>query len=105
MYVSGLKGGQIPTAWRVNTDGSNPEKLVDNYCGIVSDIDLGGGQYLLGFVLSGERTGIYEVSMSDRKCISLLPGVVTFNVVFARDGKSFLYAVVSGGESTISRQP
>jgi hypothetical protein len=104
MYVSGSeKGSPIPTAWRVNTDGSNPEKLVDN-CGAVSDIDL-GGQYLLGFVPSGERTGIYQVSMSDRKCISLLPGVVTLNVVFARDDKSFLYAVVSRGEATIYRQP
>ncbi len=104
IYVAGLeKGSPIPTAWRVNTDGSNPEKLVDN-CGLVSDIDL-GGQYLLGFAPSGERTGIYEVSMSDRKCISLLPGVATFDVVFARDGKSFLYAVASRGEVTIFRQP
>ena len=43
--------------------------------------------------------------MSDRKCISLLPGVVTFDVVFSRDGKSFLYAVGSGGEAMIYRQP
>jgi serine/threonine protein kinase len=104
IYVAGSeKGSPIPTAWRVNTDGSNPEKLVDN-CGIVSDIDL-GGQYLLDDVASGEKIGIYEVSVSDRKCISLLPGVVTFNVVFARDGKSFLYAVGSRGEATIYRQP
>jgi serine/threonine protein kinase len=104
MYVSGSeKGSPIPTVWRVNTDGSNPEKFVDN-CGVVSDIDL-GGQYMLYDVASGEKTGIYEVSMSDRKCISLLPGVVTFNVIFAHDGKSFLYAVGSGGEATIYRQP
>jgi hypothetical protein len=43
--------------------------------------------------------------MSDRKCISLIPGVVTFDVVFARDGKSLLYAVGSRGEATIYRQP
>jgi hypothetical protein len=48
----------------------------------------------------------YEVSVSDRKCIPLLPGVVTlFNATFARDGKSFLYAVASRGEVTIFRQP
>ena len=34
----------------------------------------------------------------------LLPGVVTFNVLFAPDGKSFLYAVASRGEVTIYRQ-
>ena len=85
IYVTGSeKASPIPTVWRVNTDGSNPEKFVDN-CGVVSDIDL-RGQYMLEVVASGEKTGIYEVSMSDRKCISLLPGVVTFTVVFARDG-------------------
>jgi hypothetical protein len=37
--VAGLeKGSQVPTVWRVNTDGSNPEKLVDN-CGAVIDVD------------------------------------------------------------------
>ena len=41
-----------------------------------------GGQYLLGVVPDGEKTGIYEVSISDRKCISLLPGVVTFSAYF-----------------------
>jgi hypothetical protein len=35
----------------------------------------------------------------------LLPGVETFSVTFARDGKSFLYAVASRGEVTIYRQP
>ena len=33
------------------------------------------------------------------------PGVATFGVDFARDGKSFLYAVASRGEVTIYRQP
>ena len=76
---------------------------MDN-CGAVSDADP-GGQYLLGNVTSGEKTGIYEVSISERNCVSLLPGVVTFNTTFARDGKSFLYAVASRGEVTIFRQP
>ncbi len=104
VYATGFeKGSPTPTVWKWTVDGSNPEKFVNN-CGQVTDIDP-GGQYLLGFAPSGEKTGIYEVSMSDRKCISLLPGVVTFNVVFARDGKSFLYAVASRGEVTIYRQP
>jgi len=76
---------------------------VDNCCG-VTDIDP-GGKYLLGEVLFGEKTGIYEASISEKKCIPLLPGVVTGNVNFARDGKSFLYAVASKGEVTIFRQP
>jgi serine/threonine protein kinase/Tol biopolymer transport system component len=103
VYVSGVeKRSQIVTVWKLNVDGSNPEKFVDN-CGDVSDIDP-GGQYLISAVWSGEKTGIYEVSISDRKCISLLPGVVTFNTIFAGDGKSFLYALASRGEVTIYRQ-
>jgi hypothetical protein len=34
----------------------------------------------------------------------LLPGVLTSAATFARDGKSFLYAVASRGEVTIYRQ-
>jgi len=86
----------------VNTDGSNPEKFVDN-CGAVTDIDA-GGQYLLGVVWFGEKSGIYEVPTSNKKCITLLPGVETINATIARDGKSFFYAVVSRGETSIFRQ-
>jgi serine/threonine protein kinase/Tol biopolymer transport system component len=93
----------VMNIWKWSLGGSNPEKVVENCC-IVFDSDP-GGRYLLGGVLYGEKTGIYEVSISDRKCISLLPGVVTFNTTFARDGKSFLYAVASRGEVTIFRQP
>ena len=104
VYVSGTeKGGLIPTVWRWSVDSSNPEKFVDNCC-IATDADP-GGQYLLGDVLFGEKTGIYEVSLSDRKCVPLLTGVTTLNASFARDGKSFLHAVASRGEVTIYRQP
>ena len=96
------KAGSKPTVWKWSLDGSNAEKFVDD-CGFVSDADP-GGQYLLGAVWYGEKTGIYEVSISDRKCISLLPGVETFDAIFARDGKSLLYAVASRGEVTIYRQ-
>jgi hypothetical protein len=89
--------------WKWSVDGSNQEKFVDNCC-LVTDIDP-GGQYLLGFLPSGEKTGIYEVSISGRKCIPLVPGASTFGATFTRDGKSFLYAVASHGEVTIFRQP
>jgi eukaryotic-like serine/threonine-protein kinase len=103
VYVSATeKASFTPTVWKWSVDASTPEKFVDN-CGYASDADP-GGQYLLGTVVSGEKTGIYEVSISDRKCISLLPGVVTWAATFAPDGKSFLYAVASRGEVTIYRQ-
>jgi len=89
--------------WKWNINASNPEKLVDQ-CGIVFDSDL-SGQYLLAVELGGEKTGIYAVSISEKKCVPLLPGVVTFTATFAPDGKSFLYAVAHRGEVTIFRQP
>jgi serine/threonine protein kinase len=89
--------------WKWGVGGSSPEKVVDNCC-LVTDTDP-AGEYLLGVVLSGEKTGIYEVSISAKKCIPLLPGVTTHGAIFARDGRSFLYAVASSGEVTIYRLP
>jgi serine/threonine protein kinase/Tol biopolymer transport system component len=104
IYVSGQeKTNSTSTIWKANVDGSNPEKLLDD-CGAATDADP-SGRYLLGMVFEGERIGIYEISISDRKCILLLPGVVTFGATFARDGKSFLYEVSSRGEVMIYRQP
>jgi Tol biopolymer transport system component len=97
------KGASTVTVWRENADGSNPEKLAYG-CDFASDA-APGGQYLLTVELVGERTGIYEIIIYDRKCISLLPGVQTSGVAFAGDGKSFLYAVASRHEVTIYRQP
>ncbi len=83
-------------------DDSHPVKLV-NYCADVIDVDP-SGQYLLGIVSSGRKTGIYEVSVVEKKCIPLLPGVVTLGGVFALDGNSFLYAAPSINEGVIYRQ-
>ena len=96
------KSAPMGTVWKWNVEGSNLERFVDK-CIVVQDADP-GGKYLLGTVSMGENTGIYEVSISDRKCISLLPGVETYSASFARDGKSFLYAVATRGEVMIYRQ-
>ena len=106
IYVTGPEkgshGSRLPTVWKVNTDGSNPEKFADN-CGAVTDIDA-GGQYLLGVVWFGEKSGIYEVATSNKECIPLLPGVETLYATIARDGESFFYAVASRRETSIFRQ-
>ena len=106
IYVTGMdNAGSMPTVWKSSVDGSNAERFVVGCgTGIVTDADP-SGQYLLFVVRSGEKTGIYEISISDRKCISLLPGALTFLAKFARDGKSYLFAVASHGEVTIYRQP
>jgi serine/threonine protein kinase len=104
VYVSDAEeAGSIAPVWKWSVEGSNPEKVVDN-CGLVTNIDP-GGQYLLGVTTNGEKTGIYEVSLSTKKCILLVPGVITLGADFARDGKSFLYPIISRTEVTFYRQP
>jgi serine/threonine protein kinase len=101
--VGDKSGGPIFTIWRWNMGASNPEKFAEK-CGMLTDADP-AGHYLLSLVVFGEKIGIYEVSLSDKQCTVLLPGVATMAATFASDGRSFLYAVASRGEVTIYRQP
>jgi serine/threonine protein kinase len=101
IYLNGL-GASGWTIWRENVDGSNLEKFVEG-CGEAFDV-APNGEYLLNLTPAGEKTGVYEFSVADRKCTVLLPGVVTFGARFAPDGKSFSYAVQSEGRVTIYRQ-
>jgi serine/threonine protein kinase len=102
VYVSAAEDAQwyTHTIWKWSDD-SNPEKLVEK-CGYAYDIDP-GGKYLLALFQFGEKTGVHEVSISERKCVPLLPGAN--GAIFAPDGKSFLYAVAFRGEVAIYRQP
>jgi len=104
IYVSSLESSESTVDVRIwSVDSPSTEKFLDKCC-LATDADP-SGNYLLGSIFYGEKSGIYEVPISQRKCIVLLPGVVTFGALFARDGKSFLYAVASRGEVTIYRQP
>ena len=84
------------------SDGSNPEKLVEN-CGFAYDIDP-GGKYLLALFAFGERAGVHEVPIYEKKCIPLLDAVATSGAIFARDGKSLLYPVAFREKVAIYRQ-
>jgi Tol biopolymer transport system component len=103
VYVSAGENAQsyTHTIWKWS-DGSNPEKLVEG-CGFAYDIDP-GGKYLLALFLFGEKAGVYEVPISERKCMPLLPGAAS-GAIFTRDGKWLLYAVAVRGEVAIYRQP
>jgi Tol biopolymer transport system component len=101
LYVSNWTGSKFEV-WKWSADGSTSEKIVEN-CFEASSVD-SSGKYLLGGITSGQKAGVYEVSIADKKCISLLPGVETVIVNFAPDGKSFLYATASGAKVTIYRQ-
>ena len=102
VYVSATEDPQAytHTIWKWS-DGANPEKLVEK-CGFPYDIDP-GGKYLLALFPFGEKTGVYEVPISERKCMPLLPGAS--GAIFARDGRSLLHAVASHGEVAVYRQP
>ena len=104
VYLNGQEAGAtVSGIWRESADGSTPEKLVEG-CGLVF-VAAPGGQYLLTLTPSGEKTGIYELSLSDRKCTPLVPNVVTFGIRMGRDGKSFVYAVPGQRDVSIFRQP
>ena len=102
LYITAFeKDSSVPSTWKANPDGSGQEKIGGN-CGNIAEISP-NGQYLIGAVWAGEKTGIYEFSIPEKKCIPLLPGVATFQSVFAPDGKSLMYAIPSQHEVTIYR--
>jgi eukaryotic-like serine/threonine-protein kinase len=102
LYVSGTeKVSSTDTIWKVNLENEKAEKLAE-HCGAATDIEP-RGEYLLSMVFSGEKMGIYEVSLLDRKCTFLAPAT-TFGGIFARDGESYFYQVASRNEVTIYRQ-
>jgi serine/threonine protein kinase len=98
-FDQGARGGSI---WKESAEGSTPEKVVDG-CGFMWDASP-GGEYLLSLIASGDQAGIYGYSIAEKKCTPFLPGVVTFSILFARDGKSFLYAIPSRHDVTVFRQ-
>ena len=104
VYASGLDRSTLkPQVWKVPVDGRKPEALPE-YCGFVDEVSP-DGKYLLTNESNGDRLGIYEINLANYTCTLLLPGVPTFFVSFATDGKGFLYALGSHGQMTIYRQP
>jgi serine/threonine protein kinase len=93
----GIKG----VVWRFQKDGTNPQKLVENVFVMDAYPD---GKHLLAVVLAGARTGIYAISVAEKRSFLLLPGVQTFNIHSAPDGKSFVYPVAGRDEILFYRQ-
>jgi len=103
IYVNSYdQGASKGTIWKGNADGSNLEVITED-CGHGFAIDP-KGQYLVTVVF-GDKKGLSEFSVADKKCTPLLPGVATFGITMAPDGKSFLWAEQSRAEVTIYRQP
>jgi serine/threonine protein kinase len=104
LYVTSFDAGStVPVLWKMNPDGSSPEKILTG-CAQMEDVSP-DQRYLIGAVWAGERTGVYQYSVADQKCTALAPGVTTFNAAFARDYKSIIYANPSQRETTVARLP
>jgi serine/threonine protein kinase len=95
------RGSKTTSIWRESAEGSTLEKMVED-CGLSFDA-APGGKYLLSWA-SGERQGIYSVSVAERTCTMLVPGVATFGINGEKEGKSFLYAIPGRKDVTIYRQ-
>jgi serine/threonine protein kinase len=102
MYFSTSTPEHPASTWQANGDGSNAQVFVQG-CANMLDASV-DGNYLIGFNSSGNRVGIYEVSISDRKCTCLIPGAVTYGLWFARDGKSFVYVSTAQDGMVFYRQ-
>jgi DNA-binding winged helix-turn-helix (wHTH) protein/Tol biopolymer transport system component len=102
LYVTTWKNKSERALWTASADGSSVQRFMDNAC-TVMDVSA-DGRYLLGSLLWGDGAGIYQISLSDKRLVPLLPDVVTQPIRFAPDSKSFLYAEFSRAGVTLYRQ-
>jgi serine/threonine protein kinase len=104
VYFSGYeKDPAKVTTWKTTREGTAVETVTES-CGYAQDITH-DGHYLIGGYAPGGGVGLTEFSLTERKCITLLPELLTLEVHFAPDAKSFLYMSPSHGEMIIYRQP
>jgi serine/threonine protein kinase len=105
-YVTGLQdkySGIDLQTWRIDMDTSKAELFVDG-CGFAMDSSR-DGKYLLMPMMYGSKLGIFQLSVADKKCTTLIPDVTTFFPKFSSDDKWLLYTISSRGEVTLYRAP
>ena len=89
--------------WRLVLDGSQPVFLFDT-CGAAANFSP-DYKFLITTVLWGDKPGLYQYSLADKKCTPLVPGITTYIAMYAADGNAFLYSATSHGETVIYQQP
>ena len=89
--------------WRLSLDGSPAVPFFD-HCGMAVDSSP-DNKFIITSSLWGDNPGLYQYSVADKKCTTLKSGIASFMALYSPDGKSFLYALASHGETTIFRQP
>ena len=102
IYTSGSTSGK-PVIWTTDTEGSQVQRFLEDCCGAVEASS--DGKRLLGLRLHGEKAGIYQISLKEKKFIPLVLVVAPFGAHYSPDGKSVLYPVASHGQITFYRQP
>jgi serine/threonine protein kinase/Tol biopolymer transport system component len=103
-YLSGFqKQNRDIYTWKLSADGASATPLFQD-CGFVMDASA-DGKYLLSEETRGDKVGIFQYSLADKKCTTLAPGVTSFLPRYGLDGKSVVYTISSRGAVILYRLP
>jgi WD40-like Beta Propeller Repeat len=102
IYISSSVSDEKSVIWTTDPEGSRTQRFLEDCCAAVEASS--DGNHLLGLRLHGEKTGIYQISLKEKKFIPLVLGVAPFGAHYSPDGKSVLYPVESHGQITFYRQ-
>ena len=96
---------QTSQTWKLNLNdtAAKPERLFEGCTGALEVSP--DGNYVLGPVLFGNDSGLYQYSLREKKCTALKPGLVSYFALYAHDEKSFLFETAIHGQTTVFRQP
>ena len=95
--------GAASDLWIADTRTLQAQKFIENVSwGTEVSSD---GKYVIGSLASGDGTGIYSISLMEKKETLLIPDIETYSVRFSKDHKSILYAVAEAGDINIYSAP
>ena len=94
-----IKNNRTTQSWRIFLNDSPPVHLSED-CGMA--VDLSPDQkFIIASSIWGENSGLFQYSLADKKCTILKSGIATYIAMYSADGKSYLYALTSHGQTTI----
>ena len=107
MLFTSYRGSDVQhsAAWKL--DLKDPfAKPVSLFEGCAGTLDVSpDGNYVMGPILWGANPGLFQYSLSEKKCTALKPGLASYFALYARDGKSFFFENTVHGQTAIFRQP
>ena len=102
IYISTTTSEDKAVIWTADGEGAHVQRFLDDCCQVADASQ--DGKRLLGLHLRGEKTGIYQISLKEKKVIPVVLGVAPFGAHYSPDGKSVLYPVASHGQVSFYRQ-